>query len=145
VLIDRLPFVTSYFDAGTNPTARYEVRAIFGQIAGGSSFVNADGSDVCIGSRPIDTPNVSPSTVEPPTNIRLDGNVLRWDEVAGVSKYNIYRLSSARPNPNGTYPAKVVGANEVALSASDIYTVVSTSRDGSTSTLDASGRVDFDF
>jgi len=42
--------------------------------------------------------------VDPPVNIRLENNRLLWDDVAGVSKYDIYLLSSAGLNANGTYP-----------------------------------------
>ncbi len=82
--------------------------------------------------------------VEPPANIRLEQNVLMWDAVDSVSKFDIYLLTNLGPNANGDYVATVVDANEYTLSSPGIYTVVSATDNGEYSTLDSSGRAVFD-
>jgi len=81
--------------------------------------------------------------VDAPGNIRLEQNLLLWDEVAGAAKYDIYLLSSTTLNASGTYLTTVVGVSEYELSSAGIYTVVTVTTDGEYSTLDSAGRAVF--
>jgi len=109
-----------------------------------SAAPNGEYSTLDSGGRVEYDNTISIGTIDPPANIRLEQNLLLWDDVAGVSKYDIYLLNSAGPNANGTYITTVVGANEFALSTAGIYTVVSVSPNGEYSALDSGGRVEFD-
>ncbi len=88
--------------------------------------------------------SITLDAVDSPSNIRLEGNLLRWDAVTGISKYDIYLLNLVGPNANGTYLTTVVNANEYMLSTTGIYTVVSASLNGEYSSLHNSDRVIFD-
>ena len=83
--------------------------------------------------------------IDPPENIRIEQNLLVWDDVPGVTAYDIYFLSSDHPNANGTYFNTVVNANEYALNRQGVYTVVSAAPDGQYSALHSGGRVNYDF
>lgn len=82
-------------------------------------------------------------SVDAPENIRIEQNLLVWDNVVAATKYDVYLLSSTGLNANGTYLTTVVGANEYALSNEGIYTVVSVTTDGEYSTLESGGRAVF--
>jgi len=81
--------------------------------------------------------------VDPPANIRVEQNLLLWDDVAGSSKYNIYFFNSSATGANGDFITTVVGANEFELSMAGFYTVVTVTPDGEFSALNAVSRVEF--
>jgi len=81
--------------------------------------------------------------VDPPANIRVEQNVLLWDDVAGASKYNIYFFNSAATGANGDFVTTVVGADGFVLSETGFYTVVTISPAGEYSALNAASRVEF--
>ena len=53
--------------------------------------------------------------VDPPTNIRIEQNVLLWDDVPGANKYNIYYFTHPSAEDVGNsiqYRATVDGRNK---------------------------------
>ncbi len=108
-----------------------------------SVTANRDYSALHSGNRVIYENSINIGAIDAPSNIRLEENLLVWDDVAGVSTYDIYLLSSVSPNANGTYLETVVNANEYALSTAGIYTVVSVASDREYSALHSGGRVEF--
>ena len=65
--------------------------------------------------------------VDPPTNIRIEQNVLLWDDVPGANKYNIYYFTHPSAEDTGNsiqYRATVDGRNEYLPTEAGFYTVV---------------------
>ena len=78
--------------------------------------------------------NDVPPNFPNPTDVRVEGDVLTWDAVAGAGGYNVY--FDAGTSPDGadtplTYIATVKGATELALEVSGTYSVVSFNADAS--------------
>jgi len=61
---------------------------------------------------------------DPPENIRIEDDLLRWDPVEGAISYNIYATTTP-VNGNGFYVTTVVDGTEFQPTFPSLYTVVS--------------------
>lgn len=81
--------------------------------------------------------------VDAPGNIRVEQNMLLWDDVDGASKYNIYFFNSSATGANGDFVTTVADGTEFELSMAGFYTVVTITPSGEYSALDAVSRVEY--
>ena len=120
VFIERLPVVTSYFDNGSNPNARYEVRATRALVAGSSSFINADGSiDPLIPmeptpSTPVSAPTTPTTTDDGFVEIGLRGTV--YSSTALELFYNNVQIGGSTVTYNILRDDEVIRENSPATS-----------------------------